>query len=314
MLVNKEYVTYNLVFGGSPVSKSYMLDDDIDHSINLIGWKKLNYDGHITIKTNFGDFIIQSSTITERKEDIKDKDGRVTGTKSYYSTKIVYNFPINYMVVDYKGVMVISETISSGDKGWTSPEYGIYKEATDYYRNNRDIIRSNISRENMKQALATISNSVNRKIGFPPATAYKKLWILNNKKHPDFETIQNKWEMVKSIATRTTHEAVSENDKQTLLSVIAYFDELKSKYRSNDKNDKKMKYSCFYNNAIIYAWFLDNFDAGIKEADGLIANDFDSGDGKDLKKEFEKLKEDLSKNNITSLHYIINVEDARGPR
>jgi hypothetical protein len=56
-------------------------------------------------------------------------------------------------------------------------------------------------------------------------------------------------------------------------------------------------------------WFLDNFDAAIKEAEGLIANDFDTGDGKDLRKEAEKFKENLKKNKVNSLHYVINLDN-----
>ncbi len=312
--LDKEYVTYNLSFGGSPITKAFMMEDDLDRSINLYGWKKLRRDGHITVKTIFGDFIIKSSTVAERKEDIKDKDGKITGTRTYYSSRIVYNFPTSYMVVDYKGATLANEQIGNGDKTWSSDEYNNYKEAADYYNNNRNVIRGNLCRKDMVQDLATIASRVNFKFGYPPANNLLKLWILNNKKHPEYEATQAQWNSFKAVAARTTYEGVSEEDKKTLLSVVAYFDGLKTKYNGGDKTDKKMRYSCFYNNAMIYTWFLDNFDAAIKEADGLIANDFDSGDGKDLKKDAEKMAEALRKNNVNSLHYAINLDDARGPK
>lgn len=306
--LNKDYNTYNLVFGGSPTSKNFMMEDDMALAIYIHGWKKVNSNGHLSIKTNFGDFMIKSSNINERKEEVKDKDGKVTGYKYYYSTVVVYNFPISYMVIDNKGPVLLNETVSSSDKTWTSDEYGSYRMASDYFNNNRHIIRSNLARTNMQQALTSISNSLNYYYGYPPANNPTKLWILDNKKHPEYDLMQVQWKTFKEVAARVTYETVSEEDRKTLLSVIAYFDGLKTKYATSDKTDKKMRYAAFFNNAMIYMWFLDNFDAAIKEAEGLIANDFDTGDGKDLRKDAEKFKENMKKNKVSSLHYTINVD------
>jgi hypothetical protein len=253
--------------------------------------------------------MIKSSTVNERKEEVKDKDGKLTGYRYYYSTVIIYNFPISYMVIDNKGPVLLNETVSSSDKTWTTEEYSSYKMAADYYNNNRSIIRSNLARTNMTQALASISNSLNYYYGYPPASNPTKLWILDNKKHPEYEPMQVQWKTFKEVAARTTYEGVSDEDKKTLFSVIAYFDGLKTKYATSDKADKKLRYAGFFNNAMIYMWFLDNFDAAIKEAEGLIANDFDTGDGKDLRKEAEKFKENLKKNKVNSLHYVINLDN-----
>jgi hypothetical protein len=314
ILVNKNYNTFNLLFGGSPTSKSFMMEDELYRSISIFGWKQLSYKGHLTIQTFFGDFIIKTSTVNERKEDIKDKDGKITGTKYHYSAQIVYTFPISYTVTDYKGAMLTTESVLGGDRTWVSQEYERYKDAADYYNNNRGVIRSNLSRKDMQEALRAITAKLNFNFGFPPASNYTKLWILNNKKHPEFEAAQKIWNQFKDVTPRVTYEGVSDADKQILLSVIAYFDGLKTKYAGSDKTDKKMRYSSYFNNAMIYTWFLDDFDAAIKEADGLIANDYDSGDGKDLKKDAERFKELLKRNAINSLHYVINVDDAMGPQ
>jgi hypothetical protein len=307
--LSKEYNTYNLLFGGSPTSKNYMMEDDMNPSIFIHGWKKVSSNGHISVKTSFGDFMIKSSTVNERKEEVKDKDGKVTGYRYYYSTVIVYNFPISYQVIDNKGPVLLNETVSSNDKTWTTEEYSSYKMASDYYNNNRSIVRSNLARTNMTQALSAISSSLNYYYGYPPTNNPTKLWILDNKKHPEYEPMQVQWKTFKEVAARVTYEGVSEEDKKTLLSVIAYFDGLKTKYATSDKADKKLRYAGYFNNAMIYMWFLDNFDAAIKEAEGLIANDFDTGDGKDLRKEAEKFKENLKKNKVSSLHYVINVDN-----
>lgn len=311
--VNKSYNTFNLLFGGSPTSKSFMMEDELVHSISIVGWKQLPYKAHIAVQTFFGDFIIKSSNVTERKEEVKDKDGKITGYKYYYAAQIVYNFPIRYTVTDYKGVMLTNETVISSDRTWTSTEYNNHKDAADYYNNNRSVIRGNLSRKDMGEALKSITGSLNFKYGFPPASYYTKLWILNNKKHPEYEATQAIWNRFKQAAARVTYEGVGEEDKAVFLSVIDYFNSLKIKYNGSDKTDKKMRYSSYYNNAMIYIWLLDNFDAALKEADDLIANDFDSGDGKDFKKDIERLQQGLKKVGVNSLHYVINVEDAVGP-
>lgn len=88
-------------------------------------------------------------------------------------------------------------------------------------------------------------------------------------------------------------------DKLTadLQPLIEYFESLKTKYTEDNKGSRKIRYSAYYNLGKIYL-YLDQPEKTIKEGEGLIANDYDKGDGKDLISSAKKL---IDKFNATQL-------------
>lgn len=65
---------------------------------------------------------------------------------------------------------------------------------------------------------------------------------------------------------------------QNLRPVMDYFEALKTKYPGSDKGKVKMRYSAFYNLAALH-YFLDQPDEVAKQAEDLIKNGYDTGDG-----------------------------------
>jgi hypothetical protein len=55
-------------------------------------------------------------------------------------------------------------------------------------------------------------------------------------------------------------------------------------------------------------------ELAIKEAEGLIANDFDEKDGKWLKEEAERMIKSFKANNTTTRHFTIDLARAEGPK
>jgi hypothetical protein len=84
------------------------------------------------------------------------------------------------------------------------------------------------------------------------------------------------------------NESTETLEKQ-LQPLIDYFESLKKKYTENDKGSRKMRYSAYYNLGKIY-YYLDKPEKVIKEAQGLIDNDYDTRDGKILIFDAEQLK------------------------
>ena len=64
--------------------------------------------------------------------------------------------------------------------------------------------------------------------------------------------------------------------------------------------------------ATIYYW-LEDYDNAIRCSEGLIANDFDKGDGKDLKIAAERLRAKMANSKIKTRHYVRDVSNAVAP-
>jgi hypothetical protein len=67
----------------------------------------------------------------------------------------------------------------------------------------------------------------------------------------------------------------------------------------------------YYNLAKIY-WYLDDPDAGLREANELVMNGFDAKDGKGLETGATNLKLQLRQAKRSSRHFRLNVEDYQG--
>ncbi len=96
----------------------------------------------------------------------------------------------------------------------------------------------------------------------------------------------------------------SEQIVATLSPTIAYFEGLKSKYASDDKTDKKLRYASFYNLAFLY-YYLDMPDKAIEKANELIKNDYDEKDGKAWVTKATELKKVMELNQVKTTHLAI---------
>jgi hypothetical protein len=106
------------------------------------------------------------------------------------------------------------------------------------------------------------------------------------------------------FATMKANEPLGELE-ENLKPLIEYFESLKTKYAGDDKWNKKMRYSAFFNLSKIY-YYLDRPAQAILQADGLIANDYDTKDGERLKREAQELLDLFNKTKFTTRHNIPN--------
>ena len=100
--------------------------------------------------------------------------------------------------------------------------------------------------------------------------------------------------------------------KQKMQPVIDYFEKLKKEYATSDKEDRKMRYSSYYNLAKIYI-YLDEPEKAMTEADALAMNGYDEKDGKMLHQVAALLADKLRKNNANTRHFAVNVNDYTSP-
>lgn len=100
--------------------------------------------------------------------------------------------------------------------------------------------------------------------------------------------------------------------KQKLKPVIDYFESIKQNYTSSSKHDRKMRYAGYYNLAVLY-YYLDVPQLMMKEAQGLILNDYDSRDGKDFERTAIWLRDLFQTNNIYTRHFSIDPSSFKGP-
>jgi hypothetical protein len=310
--LNPEYRTFSLKFNATGSVRDNFGGTALEDAVNVQGWKKVTGTGHIVATVTLDDLTINSSQVTERVDIQKDKDGKETGRKYYYKAEMSYVWGGKVVVKDYKEAAVGNTSFDGLTSSWASSEYSTRKEAADYYNNNREEIKGKLLRDKVNTALSDLGKWMTNNYGFPVRKDAEILWILDAKKHPEYQAQHDAWDTFKKAVATITADNLSPETKEQFNTLIKYFDDIPTRFATDDKNDKKMRYASFYNKAKIYL-YLDNPEAAIAEADKLAANDYDTGDAKGLKKEADALIQLFKKNNATSRHFVIDLSNVQPP-
>jgi hypothetical protein len=299
------YRTYTLEIVAPGSIREVFPEEYFDANAKLEGWRRvLNGPSHLMIKYELEDLIFKEVTISEREEVKKDKDGKETGRTTYYKVSAPYSWQGIISVKDLNDSTVFWDKITATSV-WTSRETSTYKEAASYWNNNRADIKNQVLKDVVKENLSATNIHLNASFGFAAVSRNQFLWILDSKKHPEFDAQQTVIEQLKIQVEKVTADGFPMEAKSSIEEIIKYFDNIPARFATDDKGHKKLRYGSFYNKAKIYL-LLDNPQAAMAEADKLIANDYDKNDGESLKEDAKRLLEDFAKNNLTSRHYRID--------
>ncbi len=317
--------TFNVVANVAPSYRDATNSSDIINNINIIGWNWSDKEAVVQVAANFSEFGIKGSNAETRTVEEKDKAGKVVKTTRYYSVKTVYNAQATATIngpeearepkkknnTENKFLSGGSTTNAAGyatDRinysttlNFQTPESLNAVESSKNYQINKDNYYAQQSKSYVGSTMSSLNRTLNNKYGYPEERKNDILWILDSKSHPEFENQQQAIQAIKVLFAQMSATASIDDLKTGLEPVVEYFNTLKTKYTSSDKADKKMRYSAFYNLAKIY-YYLDMPEKCIEEAEGLIKNDYDTGDGKHLIKMAEKLKEEMARANTDTRH------------
>ncbi|MEZ0541437.1 hypothetical protein [Fibrella arboris] len=320
--------TFGVRVEATPVISDVYSPDAIYQKIGVSGYQKVEKSPTVGITITLNDFRFSRSEVESRTEEVKDRNGKVTGTNYYYRIVATYDGRGNYVVKGPKANATaktkteapanrfltkassdaadasISTVIDAGllrSLTYRSGEYRSAVDASAAFRAGQDAVRRNLLNDYVNQCINTVNYRVSELYGYIPVTNREHLWILDSDKHPEY-TVQQ--EAIKAVVTLTKTMKATEpltqlsTDMQPL---IEYFDSLKSKYTKDEKADRKMRYSAYFNLARIYL-LLDQPDKAIAEANGLIKNDYDTKDGERIIEEAEKLKQQLAFHHTAERH------------
>jgi tetratricopeptide (TPR) repeat protein len=257
--------------------------------------------------------MIEQTGVKENVEVIKDNNGKETGKKSTYVMQITYTYASQAKVVDYKGEVISTFTFATRDEKrvYNSESFATSAEANAYLRFGLIPITSQLIKQSTNEAVNSLNATLTLNYGYPQRVATDFFWILNSRKHPEYENHHRAWLNFKQAITNMSPDEPLDHVKANLQPVIDYFNSVKKKYNSNSKADKKLRYASYYNLAKIY-WYLDDPDAAMREANELVINGFDPKDGDRLEAGASDLKDQLRRAKRVSRHFKLNVDDYQG--
>jgi hypothetical protein len=312
--LDSSYRTYNVAIEGTRLMQNYLGDMEPENSVLLEGWRKLPKDGHITIKVKIDDLLPQSVSVKERTETIKNKTGQVTGTRTFYWQEVAYTFAAAASINDYKGMHIMDQVLADREykQVFKSPEFPIRALAEGYFVLNSLTVSKELFRNCVTRAMHTLSERLTDNFGFKEITARDQMWIVDSRKHEEYNAHRKAFRDMNEVIFEMNANTSIEKARLQLKPVIDYFESVKRKYPTTSKHDRKIRYASYYNLAVLY-YYLDDPQMMMKEANGLVLNDFDAKDGKNFERTAQWLKNQFEVSHINTRHFSIDTTAFKGP-
>jgi len=312
--IDSTYRTYNVEVEGTKMMEPLLKDMSPEKTVLLEGWRKLAEDGHLSIKINLGDLLPEVVSVKERVVTTKNRDGVITGTKTYYYQEVVYTFSANASITDYKGMHIMDEELASrvNKQVYRSPEFTIRALAEGYFVVNSLTVTKQLLQNCVNRAMHHLSERISDNFGFREVTANDYMWIIDSRKHPEYAAYRQAFRVMNEVLFSMNPSSSIEGAKEQLKPAIDYFEKIKKNYTSTKKHDRKIRYASYFNLAVLY-YYLDDPQSMMKEANGLVLNDFDSKDGKGFEQTATWLKNLFQQTNIYTRHFAINTDELKGP-
>lgn len=313
MKIDSTYRTYNVVVEGTRLMQPFLDEMSPEKTVILEGWRKLPEGGHITIKVNLEDLLPESINVRERSESVT-RAGQPAGTRTYYHEEVRYSFAAKAVITDYKGAHILDLDLANRGNKYTynSPEFALRPLAQGYFVLNTAKVTADLYRACVNNAMHYLSETITEDFGFSKVSSRDKMWIVDNRKHPEYEAHREAFRQLADVLFSMNADSSIEKAKEKLKPVIDYFESIKQNYTSTSKHDRKMRYASYYNLAVLY-YYLDDPQMMMKEAQGLILNDYDTRDGKSFEQTAIWLRNLFETNNIHTRHFVIDPSSYKGP-
>jgi len=312
--LDSSYRTYNVEVEETKVMEPFIKELDPEKSVMIDGWKKLPADGHLSVKIKFDELLPESFAIKERVENITDRNGRITGTRTLYSQEVTYTFSANAIITDYKGIHIKDQELASRSykQTYNSPEFPIKHVAIGYFMLNSKKVISDLYRISVNKATRHLSNILSDDFGFGEVTVNDFMWIIDSRKHPEYDAHRKAFQQMNTVLFGLDANTPIDDVREQLKPVIQYFESIKKHYSSNSKHDRKIRYASYYNLAVLY-YYLDDPQMMMKEASGLALNDYDANDAKGFEESALRLKKQFQLSNFNTRHFRIDPSGFKGP-
>ena len=309
----------------------------LNDNIKIYGWKKTDENPTVKMELNIEDFVERLITPEIRVEETRDRQGKVTSRREYHYILATYSGRgyakiVGPRRVDQITAKQVEETkakqaavastnrflknavvkkdssATNGGFKWSydeeisvkSKEFDEPKAAMKDFYLNKGAFHDKTLRDYVTSVNNNFITGINDLYGFKAISTNQNLWILdakNDEGATQIEAIQ----AVRALFKTMRADQPIEDLKSNMQPLIEYFDSLKTKYTDDSKPARKMRYSAYYNLAVIYL-LIDEPEKTIVEAEKLILNDYDKADGRELINRANRLLEDFKIANTKSTH------------
>ncbi len=313
--IDSSYRTYNVAVDGTKMMRPFLKEIDPSNSVILDGWRKLPQDGHLNIEVKLEDLLPETVTLKDRVINVKDSKGVITKTSTLFYQEVIYTFAATAEITDYLGVHILDEVLADRayKQVYTSPEFGNRALAESYFVINSLKVTKDLYRSCVNRAIHYLSERITSNFGFSEVSVQDYMWVIGGKKDPEYSDCRKAFLLMNDVLFSMDANNSIAGVREQLKPAIDYFENIKKRYDSADRHDRKIRYASYFNLAVLY-YYLDDPEMMMNEANGLILNDFQTGIGKSFQETALRLKKQFQNTNIYTRHFRIEISNFRGPK
>jgi hypothetical protein len=295
---------YATSIAATNTTKKHVSTEELAKSLVVQGQTKTDNidEASVLVELSLGDLIVSSSSVTERKVENKDKDGKVTSVYYLYAARVVYNFESSYRIKQGEKILKTGNPHSRiFEREYRSDEYKSRREAAEHWNNNRDVFIDRFHRSFAAEAVKFASEQATRLYGFEAIDARDVVKTTDEKKHNENAVFRAAVDSMAAAFAAMTPDVPM--NRELANSLIKYFKSIPEKYADPKlKADIRLRYAAYFNLCKLYR-HLDEPENAVQYADLLIANGYDPKDGEKLKKAALEQKAAFDKIGIRSSHF-----------
>lgn len=300
--LNPLFFYYNISIQIPTTVSTYISDTEIGDNIMIEGQRftEDSSKADLLVTMKMDPISIKSTEVKERVEEKKNKSGEITERIFYYWLEVIYSY--NALGMTQQGDEKQSYSLSqSGTKTYRSSEYSNGRSASEYWKNNKDILIEKFTREGALDSAKKFTSILSSQKGFPLVNYFAYIKTMNEKKHPENDALREKSdELTQKLEMINGTNPLDIND---FSDIIVYFDDIPKRYTDpKSKADKKLRYIAYYNLARIYM-YLEQPEKSKTYADLLSENEHDKKDGEKLNKESDKMIQRFASSDIKTTQF-----------
>ncbi|TDW45997.1 hypothetical protein EV144_107190 [Flavobacterium sp. 270] len=287
--------TYKITVNANNPLEAKAAQEYIEENSGIDGFTRVSSNAYLEIVFNLENSISNLQEVKKYESVVKDSNGR---------ERVVTTFVNIFKCKDFGNYSVVCAADPSLNKKYSLERtYTIENSFTSRADTNasgflsptavRDSYWGNI--------ISSLETRLNRDYGYIVEQTTDYLWILDSKKHPEYENSLKSLKNIKAVFNKMQYNEDIAPIKTELEPTIKYFEGLDKIYTEDDRKHRKMRYEAYFDLAVIYH-YLDMPDESDIWCEKLIANKYDESDGKGIKLKNEALRDLLAINQVKTRH------------
>ena len=306
--------TYNVVLEAGPVMKLNVNIEDLERQVVVEGWKQVSFGGHVQVRVRLEDVALEQNDVVPIEKVIRDKNGKEIGKEVTYQVKTTYSYVARVRLTDPNGMLIDQRDLQTRNQKLThtTSAFQTEGEAKTFVRYGTMQLLNDLNKRTANAVTGGLGNELTRSYGFPIRQAGDYLWVLNNRKHPEFESQQKAWINFQQAISNADAERPIIDARKSMQPVIDYYVKVKKMYAGDDKSSRKLRYGACYNLSKIY-FYLDMPDEALREGGELKIAGYDQKDGDRLQAQATWLKQQMRQARMNTRHFYLPVDNLRAP-